>query len=47
MVENAAVMGEHFMAGLKSIRSNLVREVRGRGLMLAVELHPEAGGARK
>ena len=47
MVENAAVMGEHFMAGPKSIRSNLVREVRGRGLMLAVELHPEAGGARK
>ena len=47
MVENAAVMGEHFMTGLKSIRSNLVREVRGRGLMLAVELHPEAGGARK
>jgi ornithine--oxo-acid transaminase len=24
-----------------------VREVRGRGLMLAVELHPEAGGARR
>jgi ornithine--oxo-acid transaminase len=47
MIENAAVMGERFMAGLKSIRSNLVKEVRGRGLMLAVELHPEAGGARK
>ena len=24
-----------------------MREVRGRGLMLAVELHPEAGGARR
>ncbi len=47
MVENSAAMGEHFMAGLKSIRSNIVKEVRGRGLMLAVELHPEAGGARK
>ena len=40
-------MGDYFMAGLRSIRSNIVKEVRGRGLMLAVELHPEAGGARK
>ena len=47
MIENSARMGDYFMAGLRSIRSNLVKEVRGRGLMLAVELHPEAGGARK
>ncbi len=47
MVENSARMGEYFMAGLKGIRSNIVKEVRGRGLMLAVELNPEAGGARK
>jgi ornithine--oxo-acid transaminase len=33
--------------GLSSIRANTIREVRGRGLMLAVELHPEAGGARR
>ncbi len=46
MIENAAVQGDYFREGLKAIRSNLVREVRGRGLMLAVELHPEAGGAR-
>jgi ornithine--oxo-acid transaminase len=47
MIENSAAMGEYFMAGLRSIRSNIVGDVRGRGLMLAVELHPEAGGARK
>jgi ornithine--oxo-acid transaminase len=47
MIENAAAQGERFLAGLKSIRSNIVREVRGRGLMMAVELHPEAGGARR
>jgi ornithine--oxo-acid transaminase len=47
MIENSAEMGAYFMAGLRSIRSNIVKEVRGRGLMLAVELHPEAGGARK
>ncbi|MEZ2130755.1 MULTISPECIES: ornithine--oxo-acid transaminase [unclassified Sinorhizobium] len=47
MIENAAVMGEYFMEGLRSIRSNIVKEVRGRGLMMAVELEPEAGGARQ
>lgn len=47
MVENSAVQGAYFKQGLESIRSNAVREIRGRGLMLAVELHPEAGGARR
>ena len=47
MIENAAVQGARFLDGLKSIRANIVREVRGRGLMLAVELHPEAGRARR
>jgi ornithine--oxo-acid transaminase len=46
MIENAAIMGERMKAGLAAIPSNLVRDVRGRGLMLAVELHPDAGGAR-
>jgi len=46
MIENAAVQGARFLAGLASIRADAVREVRGRGLMLAVELHPEAGSAR-
>ncbi|MDH3668412.1 MAG: ornithine--oxo-acid transaminase [Paracoccaceae bacterium] len=47
MVENAAEQGGYFMAGLSDIRSNAVKEIRGRGLMLAVELHPGAGGARR
>ncbi|MBB2749702.1 UNVERIFIED_ORG: ornithine--oxo-acid transaminase [Rhizobium aethiopicum] len=47
MIENAADMGDYFLEGLRSIRSNIVREVRGRGLMLAIELEPEAGGARQ
>ena len=46
MIENSAAMGERFMQGLESIRSNAVKEIRGRGLMLAVELDPAAGGAR-
>src|SRR6266704_2948790 len=47
MIENAAVQGARFLDGLRSIRSNTIRDVRGRGLMLAVELHPEAGDARR
>ena len=47
MIENAAVQGARLLDGLRDIRSNKIREVRGRGLMLAVELHPEAGDARR
>ena len=46
MIGNAERMGARFMAGLSAIRSNVIREVLGRGLMLAVELDREAGGAR-
>ena len=46
MIENAAEMGDHFLSGLKTIRSPHIKEVRGRGLMIAMELIPEAGGAR-
>jgi ornithine--oxo-acid transaminase len=47
MVENAARMGERMLAGLRGLSADHVHEVRGRGLMMAVELHPEAGGARR
>lgn len=47
MIENAEKMGRYFLEGLKGLRNNLVKEVRGRGLMLAVEFHNEAGGARQ
>jgi ornithine--oxo-acid transaminase len=47
MIENAAEQGEYLKAGLESVRSEAVKEVRGRGLMLAVELYPDAGGARR
>jgi ornithine--oxo-acid transaminase len=47
MIENAEEQGARFKSHLREIRSDLVREVRGRGLMLAIELHPHAGGARR
>lgn len=47
MIENAARMGEYFLGELQKIDSPHVRDVRGRGLMIGVELHTEAGGARR
>jgi ornithine--oxo-acid transaminase len=47
MIENAAAQGARFLDGLRNIRANSIREVRGRGLMLAIELQPEAGEARR
>jgi ornithine--oxo-acid transaminase len=46
MIDNAATQGERLRAGLESVRGNRVREVRGRGLMIAIELDDDAGGAR-
>lgn len=45
MIENSAQLGSYFLKQLRGIRSNAVKQVRGRGLMLAVELQQEAGGA--
>lgn len=47
MIENASRMGAYFLDGLKKIDSPHIKEVRGRGLMIAMELFPEAGGARQ
>ena len=47
MSENAAKMGNYLMSSLGEIDSPYVKEVRGKGLMIGVELHPEAGGARR
>jgi len=45
--ERAAALGEHAMQRLRAIRSPYIKEVRGRGLLIGIELHPEAGGARR
>lgn len=47
LVENAAEMGEYFMEQLAEIPSQHVKEVRGKGLLIGVELKPEANGARR
>jgi len=47
LVENAAERGRSFMEKLRKVRSRHIKEVRGRGLLIGIELHAEAGGARR
>src|ERR1700761_4653493 len=47
MIENAEAIGGRFLAGLRAIDHSVIREVRGRGLLIALELNPDAGGARR
>lgn len=47
MVENAAAMGAYFLEKLKGMKSPFIKEVRGKGLLIGVELYPQAGGARR
>jgi len=47
MIENSAELGEFFLDKLNAIDSANIKEVRGRGLWIGVELVPEAGGARR
>lgn len=47
LVQRAAELGEYFAEQLAEIASPLVKEVRGRGLLIGVELKKEAGGARR
>jgi len=43
----ALEMGEYFVGKLRTIRSKHIKEVRGKGLLIGLELVPEAGGARR
>ncbi len=47
LVERSAKLGEYFQERLAEIPSPHVKEVRGKGLFIGVELKPEAGGARR
>lgn len=47
LIENADKLGEYFLEQLSEINSPNIKEVRGKGLLIGVELNPEAGGARR
>jgi ornithine--oxo-acid transaminase len=47
MVENARKIGGLLLKRLSGIKNSKVKAVRGKGLLIGVELFPEAGGARR
>ncbi len=47
LIEKSFELGNYFMDKLRAIPSKHVKEVRGRGLFIGVELIPEAKGARR
>ena len=47
MIENSAALGDYFMGRLRALASPHIKEVRGKGLWIGMELYPEAGGARR
>ena len=47
MIANSAKIGEYLQEQLMEISSPHVKEVRGKGLLIGVELYPKAGGARR
>lgn len=46
LVENSYRMGEYLRAELAGMKSPHVKEIRGRGLLVGVEIRPESGRAR-
>lgn len=47
LVENSREMGDYFQERLAEINSPHIKEVRGRGLLIGVELNDSAKGARR
>ena len=47
LIERSAIQGGYLLDNLCTIESPYVKEIRGRGLFVGVELKPEAGGARR
>lgn len=47
MSERASELGAYFMEGLKAIKSPKIKQVRGKGLLIAIVLEESAGKARK
>ena len=47
LVQNSFELGNYFRDELEKIGSKHVKEIRGKGLFIGVELHENAGGARR
>lgn len=47
LIQNSAVMGEYFLEQLAEVPNRNVKEVRGKGLLIGVEIRKEVGKARE
>ncbi len=47
LVGNSAELGGYLLAKLREMESDYIKEIRGTGLWIGIELEPEAGGARQ
>ncbi len=47
LAERAAELGAYLMERLHALRSPHIAEIRGKGLLIGIELKPESGGARR
>lgn len=47
MIENAANVGGYFLDELKQFKNPIIKDVRGKGLLIGLELSAEVGGARQ
>ncbi|MCX7785778.1 MAG: ornithine--oxo-acid transaminase [candidate division WOR-3 bacterium] len=46
LIENARIMGEYFISKLNAIKSPCIQEIRGKGLLIGVEIKRTFGKAR-
>jgi ornithine--oxo-acid transaminase len=47
LVQKSAELGDYFLRRLQQINRPFIKQIRGRGLFIGIELKPEAGGARR
>jgi len=47
LIENSAELGEYLINAIKSLNSKYIKEVRGKGLWIGVEIDPEYATARE
>ena len=47
LAQRSEELGKYFLHSLRTINSRHIKEIRGKGLFLGIELHAEAGGARR
>lgn len=47
LAERAMELGDYFLGRLKGISSPLIKDVRGKGLLIGLEVHPECIAARR